>query len=131
MKTKIILLALVLTGLFSCSKDGGEGGKNIVHGYVMEQWYDTNQNFLGNHPALEKPVYIIYGSTASYSNRYDTHYDGSYYFEKLRKGQYTIFTYQECTNCSEGKEPVFLNFELDERKEETELDTIFVDKIVQ
>lgn len=126
MKTKFIFFISILALLFSCGKTEGPGGKNNITGYI----YIENETFGTIHPAAEKKVYIIYGDNSNYGDKDLTNYDGYYHFDKLHPGDYTIFTYSACqvidANCPSGKEAVFIDINLPDKKGTTEVDTIFI-----
>lgn len=123
MKIKIILFSLSL--LIACGKTEGPGGKNDIKGYVY-----VEKDFIDNYPAAEKNVYIIYGDNNNYGDKTLTNYDGYYEFEKLHKGNYTIFTYSACqiinANCPSGKEPIFIDVNLPDKKGTTKVDTVYI-----
>jgi hypothetical protein len=124
---KLMIIAWGFMFLISCSKEPGEGGKNTIQGYVIKQDYTTSTDqFVTEYPALEERVYIVYGDNAYYADETRTHFDGSFEFDFLYKGEYKIFLYSECLACPGGIEPVIVDIELLERKEILELDTIYI-----
>lgn len=98
---KIILTTFVLLAILviSCKKEAGEGGTSTI------KWKITLRNYHGNFPApfyddydaLAEDVYIIYGDGTTFDNRTKTSYDGTYEFNYLRKGTYTVFIYSDDT----------------------------------
>ncbi len=129
MRNGIIALSLLL--LVSCSKEPGEGGKNSIEGVIMMQEYTkSTDQFVIEYPAPEERVYIIYGENAYYADETRTNYDGSFLFQYLYKGEYHLFVYSECLACASGVEPIFVDIELKERKEEFVTDTIYVKKYI-
>lgn len=97
MRSAILILSLSIIFLTSCSKEEGQGGTSVITGKVFVQLYDdANYNVLiGQYYAPEEDVYIIYGDEEIYNDRFRTNYDGSFRFEYLRKGKYTVFAYSE------------------------------------
>jgi hypothetical protein len=98
MKFQFILAALLLIVASSCSKEEGPGGNCTIEGkvYVL----DYNQELttkLDEFYGSEIDVYLIYGDDIIYSEDFKTNYDGSYRFDYLRPGKYTLFTYSEDT----------------------------------
>jgi hypothetical protein len=98
MKFQFILAALLLIVASSCSKEEGPGGNCTIEGkvYVL----DYNQELttkLDEFYGSEIDVYLIYGDDIIYSEDFKTNYDGSYRFNYLRPGKYTLFTYSEDT----------------------------------
>lgn len=124
-----ILFAIVL--LSACSKEPGEGGKNTITGViVMEEYTEVSNQFVISYPAPEERVYIIYGDNAIFADETRTNYDGTFRFDYLYKGDYTIFVYSECLACPSGVEPIFVDIELEERKETFKTDTIYIKKFI-
>lgn len=97
MRSAILILSLSIIFLTSCSKEEGQGGTSVITGKVFVQLYDdANYTVLiGQYYAPEEDVYIIYGDEEIYNDRFRTNYDGSFRFEYLRKGKYTVFAYSE------------------------------------
>lgn len=125
MKNNFISAIGFLVILFSCGKTEGPGGKNDINGYVY-----VENDLIGNYPIAEKNVYIIYGDNSNYGDKTLTNYDGYYEFKKLHEGDYTIFTYSTCqvidANCPSGKEPIFIDINLPDKKSNTKVDTLFI-----
>jgi hypothetical protein len=50
-------------------------------------------------PKAGKDVYIIYSDNEGdvYDDSFETNWDGTYQFEYLRKGDYTVFIYEDST----------------------------------
>lgn len=130
MKMKLFVFGLLLLSI-SCGKEAGEGGKNTIEGYVMTQEIRRSDNqVVAEYPSFEDRVYIIYGENAYHADNFILSYNGFYLFEELNKGKYTLFTYSDCLACESGKEAVFMDIKLKERKEEFKVDTIFKTKYV-
>lgn len=124
-KISIIFFSLLL--LFACTKEPGEGGKNTIEGVIIKQDYtESTDQFVIEYPAVEERVYIIYGDNAYYADETRTNFDGSFRFDFLYKGEYQIFVYSECLACPGGTEPIFVDIDLEERKQEFITDTIYV-----
>jgi len=89
----ITLLFFVLT---SCLKEPGTGGTSTITGKIYAYDYDSEMiNLRTQYYAPDEDVYIIYGHDSIFSDRFQTSYDGSYRFEYLRPGTYTIFAYSK------------------------------------
>jgi hypothetical protein len=108
---KLLLLALMLNLLFACQKEAGEGGTSSIIGKVVTyeiSHFDvpgTNQRVdtLGYYYQADEEVYIIYGDEDNYyDDSYETSFDGSFRFENLRKGKYSIFIYSDCESDTNG-----------------------------
>ncbi len=131
MKFNLFILTLIITSLFSCEKEEGEGGKNDIEGYVMTREIDRNSLLIvDEYPTFEENIYIIYGDNAFHADKDMLSFNGHYSFKKLYKGKYTLFIYSDCLNCSAGKEPLFTEIELKEKKEDYLVDTIFKIKYI-
>jgi hypothetical protein len=129
-KGLVSILGLIL--LVGCSKEPGEGGKNTIEGVViMQEYTESTDQFIIEYPASEERVYIIYGDNAYYADETRTNYDGSFHYEYLYKGDYTIFIYSECLAYPGGAEPLFIDIELKERKEEFVTDTLYIKKYIK
>jgi hypothetical protein len=112
---KLLLLALMLNLLFACQKEAGEGGTSSIIGKVVTyeiSHFDvpgTNQRVdtLGYYYQADEEVYIIYGDEDNYyDDSYETSFDGSFRFENLRKGKYSIFIYSDCESDTNGLEVI-------------------------
>lgn len=98
MKFQFIIAAMLLLLASSCSKEEGPGGNCTIEGkvYVL----DYNQELttkLDEFYGSEINVYLVYGDDIIYSDNFKTNYDGSYRFDYLKPGKYTVFTYSEDT----------------------------------
>ncbi len=113
----IILIALIMGIFNSCKKEEGEGGKATIEGKLYNNLYDPNGKFLKKEEAREDDVFIIYGDNAVYDDQMDSDDEGSYKFQYLRKGNYTIFAYSDCNTCPSGKESVQVQVEIKDKKE--------------
>jgi hypothetical protein len=128
---KLVSILFGLLLLSACTKEPGEGGKNTITGVIIKEEYtEAGNDFVTSYPALEERVYIIYGDNAVFADETRTNYDGSFRFDYLYKGDYSIFVYSECLACPGGVEPIFIDIELEQRKEIFETDTIYVKKFI-
>jgi hypothetical protein len=89
----------------SCQKQEGEGGTSAIYGKLITvdlQHFDIPGNeridtLAEPYYHADQDVFIIYGENDNlYDDNYKTSFDGSFGFESLRKGKYTIFVYSEC-----------------------------------
>jgi len=95
LRTATLLLAL-LSVLWGCLKEPGPGGTATIAGKIYAYDYDAEMNNLRTqYYAPDEEVYIIYGDDSIFSDRTRTSYDGSFRFEYLRPGSYTIFAYSK------------------------------------
>jgi hypothetical protein len=81
---------------FSCEKEEGKGGTSSITGKVLIREYNTNFTFkIEEYYATDEDVFILYGDDEVYGDKTSTNPDGTYQFEYLREGNYTIFAYSE------------------------------------
>ena len=107
-----------MSAFHSCKKEEGEGGRATIEGKLYNKLYDPNGKFLKKEEAREDDVFIIYGDNDNiYDDLMDSNDDGSYKFQYLRKGKYTIFAYSDCNTCPSGKESVQVEVEIKDKKE--------------
>ncbi len=94
------ILILLLAG---CTKTEGLGGKAKIKGVLTGTFYTDDQlsQLNGNGVLANENVYIVYGTEDTYfDDDIKTSYDGSYEFNYLRPGTYTIFAYENCFPCA-------------------------------
>lgn len=94
---KLVLINLIVWMIFSsCTKKEGEGGTASISGSVLVTLVsDDFQNVYAQYPDQARDVYIVYGDDPYYSDKTETHYDGTYHFGYLRKGKYQIYSYSD------------------------------------
>ncbi len=115
---------IVLFAIFGCAKPAGEGGTSRIKGKVFIRDYNSNYTLLQSaHYGMEERVYIVYGDHDFYDDDVRTSYDGTYAFENLRKGTYTIFSYSEDSTSSPLGEvyPVIQTVEITEEYQTIEV----------
>jgi hypothetical protein len=89
----IILLALTVN---SCRKGEGKGGKATITGKVYVDYYNqSGSSILKSYYARDEDVFIVYGTNTFYDDKVATHHDGSYQFDYLMPGNYTVYTYSK------------------------------------
>ncbi|MDA3891388.1 MAG: hypothetical protein PF517_06940 [Salinivirgaceae bacterium] len=96
--TAILLAFLFASILISCEKEEGPGGTSTIVGQIWVQNYSRNLNMDitdGAYWGEEVDVYLIYGNDSIYSDRTKTNYDGSYWFQYLHEGTYTVYAYSD------------------------------------
>jgi len=95
MKLFFGFLTLVLL-TFACEKGPGRGGSSTIRGRVVVHEYNRDFTFLRDtFPGAKEDVYLIYGDDVVYGDRFEAHYDGTYEFNYLREGHYTVFAYSK------------------------------------
>ena len=93
-KIILVLSVIVLLLCGSCKQQAGEGGMGTIQGKVLERKMSNDfSHCLGQYPAADFSVYIIYGDDVTYGNNMNTGPDGVYEFQYLRKGSYRIYVY--------------------------------------
>lgn len=97
-----IPICFVLFAVGACRKGAGEGGSSVITGKVVATQTDVFGNIYTFNPAKED-VYIIYDDADFYGDKVETSFDGTYRFDYLRKGSYTVFAYSDCDTCIDNK----------------------------
>jgi hypothetical protein len=95
-KPMIGILAAALLFLSGCLKDAGTGGTSSVTGKIYAYDYNAEMtNLRAQYYAPDEDVFIIYGDDSVVSDQTRTSFDGSYRFDYLRAGSYTVFAYSK------------------------------------
>ncbi len=90
----IILPLMIL--FISCEKEEGEGGTSTIIGKVYIKDYNAEfTKILNEYYAADEDVFIVYGSDKVYGDDFKTHFDGTYRFQYLQKGTYTVYAYSK------------------------------------
>ncbi|MEY3236096.1 MAG: hypothetical protein RI883_197 [Bacteroidota bacterium] len=130
---KIISISLVLVSILlfnSCKKVEGQGGGSTIKGIIYEQKYSLVGTLVAEYPAVEKDVYIIYGSgNTFYNDRIKTSYDGSFEFNYLEEGDYTVFVYEDSNTEPSGTNTVIVTTKISVKKSTVDLGTINTKKL--
>lgn len=95
---QILLVALSISMLIftGCEREEGVGGKATITGKVLKmELREITEDTLALYYMPETRVYITYGDNLGVDDDVRTHFDGTYKFEYLRKGEYTIYAYSE------------------------------------
>ncbi len=130
MKFNIYILALLASLLIytSCRKGPGLGGNATITGKVYE--YDYNSDFTNLKDAYfkaDQDVYIVYGDEKVYADKFSTHYDGTFQFNYLLPGEYTIYAYsKDTTDTSAIDMVVEKKIVITDRWETIETDTLII-----
>lgn len=127
---RIILIILVLTGTIqACEKEEGEGGTSTITGKVYVLDYDGNfSKIINEYYAPDEDVYIIYGNDKIYGDDFKTHYDGTYHFQYLQKGKYTVYAYsKDSTGTSpSGVIPIMKEVNITENNQTVEVEDLVI-----
>lgn len=129
---KIKILAIILTlSLFyvSCTKGPGTGGRASIVGHVYAMNYSNSfakidSGYLGGYN-----VYIKYGDEQGISDNTDTDPDGTFKFDFLREGKYSIIVYSKVLFNGALDSAVVLPVEITSRKEELSLSDIHINTL--
>lgn len=127
-KPFVLMLIGATAGLVSCQKEG-EGGTATITGKVYAYDYDTDMVLQSEYYAPDEDVFIVYGGGSSlYDDDYTTAYDGSFRFQNLTKGDYTIYVYSRCDSCASGTEAIIRDVVISSNGDDVILDDIVIKK---
>jgi hypothetical protein len=130
-KQFLIALMVISMGVFSCSKEEGEGGRASIKGHVFAKNYNASfTQLLSSYYAPEEDVYIIYGDNENYDDRVKTGPNGSFEFKHLRKGDYKIFVYSkdDTFTIASGVKAIYVDAEIKDKEEVVELPDFEINK---
>lgn len=125
---RLFILLALLCCLNACTQDEGVGGRALITGKVLVHDYNSSGILKGQYYAPDEDVFIVYGDNPVYNDDMKTHYDGTYRFEYLHKGHYTIYAYSECDTCASGLLPVFIETDITESNQVVELPDLIIRK---
>ena len=104
-----IFCLLILSSYFSCTKSAGVGGQATIKGKVIVNNINSQGDTLASYDAQDQEVFIIYGNdNNTHNDDTETSFDGTFEFNFLNVGNYTLFTYSDCQNCSNGEDSVVI-----------------------
>lgn len=113
----------------SCQQPEGEGGTATISGKVYAFNYNNSGVLQEEFYAPDEEVYIIYGEGDNlYDDSYNTSFDGSYRFQYLRPGTYTVFVYSDCISCPSGTEAISQTVEITGSNQDIVLDDLEIRK---
>jgi hypothetical protein len=128
-KFLFVSLFLMVVLIISCKKDEGTGGTSSITGKVIIRQYNSSFTRLEEqYYATDEDVFIIYGDDTYYGDKVSTSYDGTYHFEYLREGHYTVFAYSEdsANYPTKHKIPVIKKIEITGKKQTVQADNIIL-----
>lgn len=115
----LTLVFLISLSFLSCEKDEGTGGKASISGNVYNTDFSPNfENVVDAYNMPDIDVYIVYGDDETYGDKVNTNFDGSFKFEYLREGDYTIYVYSEDSSRSSISEIIPIKVEVSLGKDE-------------
>jgi len=126
---KIILFTLGLVVLMtSCKKEPGEGGASSIYGKVQVYNINSFGDTLGEpFYGMDEDVYIIYGENDdTYDDKFATSFDGSFRFDYLTPGKYTLFSYSRCDVCNDELTVIKKTVEITSDKSENPISDIII-----
>ncbi|MEY3074570.1 MAG: hypothetical protein RJB25_207 [Bacteroidota bacterium] len=95
----ILFLSILSLGFTSCKKYEGEGGRSKITGKITvnEKLYINGAlSQTVSYPGATEDVYIVYGTQDSiFDDKIECNYDGSFSFNYLFPGTYTVYAYNE------------------------------------
>ncbi len=122
-------VCMIMLLIMSCTKEPGPGGTSSITGKIFVRDFNASlTTLLGEYYAYEHRVYLIYGEDEVYSEDMRTHYDGTYRFENLRKGTYTVFAYSRVSTqiSQSGVIPIKKTVEINSNNQHIVLDDIVI-----
>jgi hypothetical protein len=117
-KYAFIVLVLITTITFSCTKGSGPGGRASIRGKVFARNYSNS--FIINDSGFVGgvKVYIKYGNQPGIGDNTDTDQNGEFYFNYLREGKYTLVVYSKQLQNNTLDSAIIQEVEIKNRKEE-------------
>ncbi|MCB9235354.1 MAG: hypothetical protein H6581_27110 [Bacteroidia bacterium] len=133
-RKKISVAALICTIFFlltSCQIQEGPGGMAAVTGKIYAKDYNASLTQLGSeYYAPKEDVFIVYGDNSVFDDKVETHFDGTFRFEFLRKGTYTIFVYSKDTTLTNPDilQPIIKTAQITSKGQEIDLGDLVIIK---
>jgi len=132
MKIALCIFTALWFALAGCRPEPGLGGMATVTGVVMvEDWNSTFTNINSVYPAVREDIFLVFGDEPTFGEDVETHFDGTYRFQYLYPGKYTLYAYSDrlaTPGNTNTREPVKLNFEITEKRQILTLDTLYIRK---
>lgn len=132
MNRTIILSLFIVMALVACEKEAGRGGTSKIKGKVIVREYNRDFTIqkVPDYPAAKEDVFIIYGGDEVYGDKFETHYDGTYEFDYLREGSYTVYAYSKDStfdyDLTSQLVPVFQEVEITGKNQTVEAPDIII-----
>ena len=121
----VAILCVVLC--ISCEKEPGEGGRASISGKIYVEEYNGDCSQLRDeYYGINERVFIIAGDDPSYFEDVRTGPDGTFWFQYLRKGKYQVYALSDNCDVPGETEPIILEVEIKERKQDLETQDIVV-----
>ena len=91
--------------LVSCEQPEGYGGSAAVRGHIISKYYsDDFGTFIRSEPAIDEEVFLLFGDDENLGDRVFTSLTGSFAFEYLRPGSYTLYFMTEDSTIKDRDE---------------------------
>lgn len=126
---KILFITILALSIIGCRKEAGEGGNSSITGKVKTMEYSNSGWLVGEYYTPEARVYIMYGNNTIYDDDMRTHFDGSYQFDFLYPGSYTVYAYSQCDTCTSGTEVVMETVEITDKNQVVEVSDLIVNDL--
>jgi hypothetical protein len=125
-KLQLFALTIIVLGIFACKKNNSDDGENALRGCIIEKVYNKDYNvFQKDVPAEEERVYLFSGDDSFYSYDTRTSADGTFQFDELAAGGYTVMYYSEDSALSNRGETVALYKKVTVGSGTTTIDTLY------
>jgi hypothetical protein len=123
-----ILAALLLT--IGCTKEPGYGGRATITGKLKVHSYNADFSLLKDSFYLaDENVYIVFGDNAANGDDVNTKFDGSFTFENLSVGKYTVFAYSKDISMASPTEyiPKMISVEITDNNQVIDIGELIID----
>lgn len=121
----IVVFALLAT-IVGCTSLPGDGGTSTLQGKVYVERYNEAGILYQEYYGGEVRVYLVYGDNVGFDDDTRTSYDGSYKFQFLRKGTYTVYAYSDCLTCDGSVEVMKTTIDITDNNEVVEVPDIVI-----
>ena len=122
----LIPFSLCILMLFSCEISEGIGGRAAIQGKILVKDINQDGEVQDIYYAGEYSVYIIYGDNIVFDDDVETHFDGTFIFNYIYPGKYTVFAYSKCNTCPGEQDVVTREVIIEEKDELVELEDLVV-----
>ena len=115
------------------TRDFDEGSATIKGRVLLINYKSSSEypNMIVKDTSLaqEENIYLVYGDHETYDDRIDTHYDGTFQFENLIKGQFQIYLYSE--DIAGGTQDIVISrdVEITQDSETIDLGDIYIEQL--
>ena len=124
---RYVLFLFLAVAAVGCTQPEGEGGTSTIYGKVYAMNYNNSGVLIGEYYLADEDVFIIYGDGDNYyDDSYKTSFDGSYRFQYLMPGFYTVFVYSDCVSCPSGTEELTQTIEITNNNQDVVLEDFVV-----